>query len=114
MEALAALLLIALFIYLTRPVRGTGYRLERYRPDPAGLSYYEEQRRYSELVAIYGRHDAPDTQTLLGSARPVAATSVETGAGKVNPTWPRRPTSDAPARRTPPAGHCRPNPLAAG
>ncbi|QIS16329.1 hypothetical protein [Nocardia arthritidis] len=114
MEALAALLLIALFIYLTRPLRGTGYRLERYRPDPAGLSYYEEQRRYSELVAIYGRNDASDTETLPGSARPVADTSAETGAAKVNPTWPRRPTSDTPARRTTSACPRRPNPLAAG
>ncbi|MFQ6328307.1 hypothetical protein ACLMAL_19480 [Nocardia sp. CWNU-33] len=59
------------------------FRIDRFRaPGPLTdwpSSYYEDQRRYSDLAAIYGRSDMPDPD--LGSAaRPaVAAQRAESG-----------------------------------
>ncbi|MFE7796894.1 hypothetical protein [Nocardia sp. NPDC057440] len=59
------------------------FRLDRFRaPGPLtdwSPSYYEDQRRYSDLAAIYGRSDVPDPD--LGSAaRPaVGARRAESG-----------------------------------
>ncbi|PXX65257.1 hypothetical protein DFR70_104320 [Nocardia tenerifensis] len=68
MTTVASLLAVALFGYLIYRYLPKGaeraFRLERYRPrTPMSdwtASYYDDQRRYSDLAAIYGREDAPD------------------------------------------------------
>ncbi|WP_280251021.1 hypothetical protein [Nocardia abscessus] len=68
MTALATLLLLALFgylIYRYAPSRDErAFRLERFHPgtpmSDQTLSYYDHQRRYSDLAAIYGHSDVPD------------------------------------------------------
>ncbi|MEV4127434.1 hypothetical protein [Nocardia sp. NPDC049707] len=68
MTALATLLVIAAFAYLVHrfgPRRPSdGFRLDRFRaPGPLtewSPSYYENQRQYADLTAIYGRGDVPD------------------------------------------------------
>lgn len=70
MEALVTLFVIILAVYLVRhfaPSHGDGFRLERHRPSSLSdwtASYYDEQRRYSDLVAVYGRGDVPDAEVL--------------------------------------------------
>ncbi|MFX0579978.1 hypothetical protein [Nocardia nepalensis] len=68
MTALATLLVIAFFAYVVyryapRPP-GEAFRLERFHaPGPLtdwSPSYYENQRQYADLAAIYGRDDVPD------------------------------------------------------
>ncbi|MGY4100207.1 hypothetical protein ACW2Q0_11735 [Nocardia sp. R16R-3T] len=68
MTAVAALLVIAAFAYLIRRVAprrpSEVLRLERFHaPGPLterSPSYYENQRQYADLVAIYGHGDVPD------------------------------------------------------
>lgn len=68
MTALAALLVVAAFGYLIHrfaPRRPSeAFRLERFHaPGPLtdrSPSYYENQRQYADLAAIYGRNDVPD------------------------------------------------------
>ncbi|WP_069167404.1 hypothetical protein [Nocardia altamirensis] len=73
MSTFAALLIVAVFgyaIYHYLP-RGAerAFRLERFHPRTPmsdwSTSYYEDQRRYSDLAAIYGRSDLPDTRPAL-------------------------------------------------
>jgi hypothetical protein len=68
MIALATLLVIAVFAYaIYRFAPRTdeeSFRLDRFRP-PGPLAdwtpaHREDQRRYSDLAAIYGRNDVPD------------------------------------------------------
>ncbi|MFQ6393546.1 hypothetical protein ACLMAJ_08845 [Nocardia sp. KC 131] len=81
MTAIVTVLVIAFFTYLVHhfaPNRaGEAFRLERFRA-PGLLadwspSYYEDQRRYSDLVAIYGRNDVPDPDLRGAAMTPVAA-----------------------------------------
>jgi hypothetical protein len=76
MTAIVTLLVIALFSYLVHHYTSKRsqeiFRLERFRvPGPltdwSPSYYYEEQRRNSDLAAIYGRSDVPDPE--LRSAR---------------------------------------------
>ncbi|MGW4768153.1 hypothetical protein ACWEO2_08920 [Nocardia sp. NPDC004278] len=68
MSALATVLVIAFFGYLVHryaPRRPDAvFRLERFHaPGPLAdrsPSYYENQRQYVDLAAIYGRGDVPD------------------------------------------------------
>ncbi|WP_062990100.1 hypothetical protein [Nocardia anaemiae] len=68
MTALATLLVIAAFAYLVHrfaPRRPReAFHLERFHaPGPLtdwSPSYYENQRQYADLAAIYGRDDVPD------------------------------------------------------
>jgi hypothetical protein len=68
MTALAALLVIAVFAYLVYRYAprqpGEAFHLERFHaPGPLtdwSPSYYENQRQYADLAAIYGRGDVPD------------------------------------------------------
>lgn len=68
MTTFATLLVIAAFGYLIYHYlpKGTrrAFRLDRYHPgSPMSdwtSSYYDEQRRYSDLAAVYGRRDTPD------------------------------------------------------
>ncbi|MBF6296396.1 hypothetical protein IU459_02430 [Nocardia amamiensis] len=68
MNALATLFIVVLFGYLIyhyAPGRDERtFRLERFHPGtPMSdwvVSYYDDQRRYSDLAAIYSRGDAPD------------------------------------------------------
>ncbi|MFD6154995.1 hypothetical protein ACFWF7_17065 [Nocardia sp. NPDC060256] len=68
MTTFATLLVVAAFGYLIYRYlpKGTGraFRLDRYHPhSPMSdwpSSYYDEQRRYSDLAAIYGRSDVPE------------------------------------------------------
>ncbi|WP_406234215.1 hypothetical protein [Nocardia sp. NBC_01009] len=87
MTAIVTVLVLGFFVYLSyhyAPKRAEEiFRLDRFRaPGPLtdwSPSYYEDQRRYSDLAAIYGRSDMPDPD--LGStARPaVAAQRAESG-----------------------------------
>ncbi|MEV6319788.1 hypothetical protein AB0M45_01140 [Nocardia sp. NPDC051787] len=68
MNALATLFILAVFgysIYHYAPKRNEPtFRLERFHPctpmSDRSVSYYEDQRRYSDLAAIYSREDVPD------------------------------------------------------
>ncbi|MBF6334597.1 hypothetical protein IU450_01720 [Nocardia abscessus] len=68
MTVLATLFLVALsgyLIYRYAPSRDErAFRLERFHPgtpmSDQTLSYYDHQRRYSDLAAIYGHSDVPD------------------------------------------------------
>ncbi|WP_280494690.1 hypothetical protein [Nocardia asiatica] len=68
MTALATLPLVALSGYLIcryAPRRDErAFRLERFHPgtpmSDQTLSYYDHQRRYSDLAAIHSRGDIPD------------------------------------------------------
>lgn len=68
MSTFAALLVVAVFAYLLyRYVlreRSDLFRLERFRPSGSltdwTRSYYDDQRQYADLAAVYGRGDAPD------------------------------------------------------
>ncbi|MEV5836542.1 hypothetical protein [Nocardia sp. NPDC052112] len=68
MTALATLLVIAAFAYLIHRFAprspSEAFRLERlHAPGPLtdrSPSYYENQRQYADLAAIYGRGDVPD------------------------------------------------------
>ncbi|MGO4613799.1 hypothetical protein AB4305_05720 [Nocardia sp. 2YAB30] len=79
------------------------FRLEGFRPrtpmSERTLSYYDEQRRYADLVAIYGRGDVPDADLGIGedrvvdvppasapivSARPTRKTGVPAGVSAVS------------------------------
>jgi len=68
MTALATLLAVAFFAYLVHryaPKQASeAFRLERFHaPGPLtdrSPSYYENQRQYADLTAIYGRGDVPD------------------------------------------------------
>ncbi|MFI5536854.1 hypothetical protein ACIA5H_10715 [Nocardia sp. NPDC051900] len=78
---LATLLLTALLgclIYRFAPERDTRtFRLERFHPatpmSDQPLSYYDHQRRYSDLAAIYGRGDVPDPDLPSGANQPGAS-----------------------------------------
>ncbi len=67
MTALATLLIVALFGYLIHRFAPRNderaFRLERFHPgmpvSHQSLSYYDHQRRYSDLTAVYGRGDVP-------------------------------------------------------
>ncbi|WP_330233467.1 hypothetical protein OHA40_13935 [Nocardia sp. NBC_00508] len=70
MTALASLCTVAVFSFLIyrfapRPYE-RAFRLERFHPgtpmSDEPLSYYDDQRRYSDLAAIYGRSDIPDPE----------------------------------------------------
>ncbi|WP_330250903.1 hypothetical protein OG874_32560 [Nocardia sp. NBC_00565] len=68
MTALATVLVLASFAYLVHRFApkhpDEAFRLERFRaPGPLtgeSPSYYENQRQYADLAAIYGRNDVPD------------------------------------------------------
>ncbi|MFE7743429.1 hypothetical protein [Nocardia sp. NPDC057455] len=78
MTALATLLLVALFgclIYRFAPKRDErAFRLERFHPgtpmSDQTLSYYDHQRRYSDLAAIHGHRDMPDPDLSSGAESP--------------------------------------------
>ncbi|BDU02977.1 hypothetical protein IFM12276_60050 [Nocardia sputorum] len=82
MTALATLLLVAVFGYLIHrfaPGRDErAFRLERFHPgtpmSDQTPSYYDHQRRYSDLVAIHSRGDVPDPDS-HGSAKSTGARS---------------------------------------
>ncbi|WP_433660254.1 hypothetical protein ACQPW1_46620 [Nocardia sp. CA-128927] len=70
MTTFATLIAVAVFgypIYRYMP-RGAerAFRLERFHPSTPmsdwTSSYYDDQRRYSDLAAIYGRRDLPDVE----------------------------------------------------
>lgn len=87
MTTLATLIIVAAFGYLVYRYipRGTerAFRLERFHPrTPMSdwtSSYYDEQRRYSDLAAVYGRSDVPE---------PVAVEEPETVRPKAVPAAP--------------------------
>ncbi|MFI6171488.1 hypothetical protein ACIBCN_32250 [Nocardia sp. NPDC051052] len=70
MTTFATLLVVAAFGYLIYRYLPKGaqraFRLDRYHPSSPmsdwTSSYYDDQRRYSDLAAVYGRRDAPDQQ----------------------------------------------------
>ncbi|MEV0295734.1 hypothetical protein [Nocardia sp. NPDC050710] len=77
--ALLALLAFAYGIHRFAPKSGAEtFLLERFRPPgpltDRSVSHYEEQRRYADLVAIYGRSDVPDPEA--GPAPALARTRV--------------------------------------
>jgi hypothetical protein len=88
MTAIVTLLVIALFSYLVHhyaPKRSQEiFRLERFRaPGPLTdwlPSYYEEQRQYSDLAAMYGRSDVPDPGLRSARKPQVAPAKTETNA----------------------------------
>ncbi|RJO76722.1 hypothetical protein D5S18_10690 [Nocardia panacis] len=62
MEALLTLAAVIAFAYVVRhyaPAKGSALP-PRPSAQNGGRSYYEEQRRYSDLTAIYGRADCPE------------------------------------------------------
>ncbi|MBF6128104.1 hypothetical protein [Nocardia brasiliensis] len=69
MTTFATLLVVAVLGYLIYHYLPKGaeraFRLERFQPHgPLSdwtASYYDEQRRYADLAAIYGRNDTPET-----------------------------------------------------
>ncbi|MGW4846113.1 hypothetical protein [Nocardia brasiliensis] len=83
MTTFATLLVVAVLGYLIYHYLPKGaeraFRLERFQPrGPLSdwtSSYYDEQRRYADLAAIYGRNDTPEA-----SAEPVRPAAPETGA----------------------------------
>lgn len=83
MTTFATLLFVAAFGYLVYRYlpRGTerAFRLERFHPrtpvSDRPASYYDERRRYTDLAAIYGRNDVPET-----TATPQHQATPETGA----------------------------------
>ncbi|WP_280297162.1 hypothetical protein [Nocardia abscessus] len=124
MTALATLLLLVLFgylIYRYAPSRDEhAFRLERFHPgtpmSDQTLSYYDHQRRYSDLAAIYGHSDVPDPD--LPSAEKSTAIAPRPQASALGPSSRKaappapgqcggstRPSTSAPvARHAEPAG----------
>ncbi|MFI9506783.1 hypothetical protein [Nocardia sp. NPDC052566] len=113
MTALAALLALIAFGYFLRryaPYRNDeAFRLDRYRP-PSPLtdwssSYYDEQRRYTDLVAVYGRRDMPDPGPPVANsteeAAPASAYSAPSEATSPNSKTPGSGKT-GPARANPP------------
>lgn len=96
MTALATLLVIAAFAYLVHrfaPRRPSEvFRLERFHaPGPLtdrSPSYYENQRQYADLAAIYGRNDVPDpdASALAHPERAVRRRIANPSCGAVKPT----------------------------
>ncbi|MEV6429110.1 hypothetical protein [Nocardia sp. NPDC051463] len=90
MTAIATVLVLGFCTYLVHhyaPKRPEEiFRLDRFRaPGPLtdrSPSYYEDQRRYSDLVAIYGRSDVPDPD--LGSAARPAVAAPRSEAGPID------------------------------
>ncbi|GAA5102031.1 hypothetical protein [Nocardia iowensis] len=68
MSTFVSVIIVVVFGYLIYRYIPKGaeraFRLERFHPrSPMSdwpSSYYDEQRRYADLTAIYGRRDAPD------------------------------------------------------
>ncbi|WP_433198144.1 hypothetical protein ACQP1G_03120 [Nocardia sp. CA-107356] len=96
MTAVATLLVITFFAYLVHRYAPKHpdeiFHLNRFRsPDPLtdwSPSYYENQRQYTDLAAIYGRNDVPDpdaaalTRPERTARRPISNPS----CGAVKPT----------------------------
>lgn len=103
MTALATLLLVAVFGYLIHrfaPRRDERtFRLERFHPgtpmSDQPLSYYDHQRRYSDLAAIHGRRDALDPDSSSGAeSRRTIARSLTSTRGRA----PRNAAAPAPGQ----------------
>ncbi|MEV6556479.1 hypothetical protein AB0M22_12240 [Nocardia sp. NPDC051756] len=103
MTTLATLIIVAAFGYLVyRSIpRGAerAFRLERFHPrTPMSdwtSSYYDEQRRYSDLAAIYGRRDVPEAEpAAVHEPEPVQPKAVPAAPVLAEPT---RPTAEMPA-----------------
>ncbi|WP_338769286.1 hypothetical protein V7968_05315 [Nocardia vulneris] len=81
MTTVATLLVVAVLGYAIYHYLPKGaeraFRLERFQPrSPLSdwtASYYDEQRRYADLAAIYGRNDTPEAP-----AEPVRPAAPET------------------------------------
>ncbi|MFI6211919.1 hypothetical protein ACIBCD_07975 [Nocardia brasiliensis] len=82
MTTFATLLVVAVLGYLIYHYLPKGaqraFRLDRFQPrGPLSdwtASYYDEQRRYADLAAIYGRNDTPET--VAEPVRPAAPETV--------------------------------------
>lgn len=84
MTTLATLIIVTAFGYLIYRAIPRGaeraFRLERFHPrGPMSdwtSSYYDEQRRYADMAAIYGRRDVPEAEQAVArepeSAQPEA------------------------------------------
>ncbi|WP_433682207.1 hypothetical protein [Nocardia sp. CA-119907] len=96
MSALATVLVIAFFGYQVHRYAprqpGAVFRLERFHaPGPLtdwSPSYYENQRQYADLAAIYGRGDVPDPDAvaLTHPERTARRTISNPSCGAVKPT----------------------------
>lgn len=96
MTALATILVLASFAYLVHRFAPRHpdeiFRLERFRaPGPlAGQSpsYYENQRQYADLAAIYGRNDVPDpdAEALARPERAARQSIANPSCGAAKPT----------------------------
>ncbi|MFD0365383.1 hypothetical protein ACFQZZ_28440 [Nocardia sp. GCM10030253] len=87
MTAIVTVLAIAFLTYLVHhyaPKRSEEiFRLERFHAPgllaDRSLTYYEDQRRYSDLAAIYGRSDVPDPDLRGATLPPVTSQRAESG-----------------------------------
>ncbi|MFC9439636.1 hypothetical protein [Nocardia sp. NPDC057030] len=95
MTTLATLIIVAALGYLIYRAIPRGaeraFRLERFHPSSPmsdwTSSYYDEQRRYVDLAAIYGRRDAPEVaQAVVRAPETAQPEAIPTATAPAEPT----------------------------